>query len=775
MSKLYKKLKTDANTFWGFILTLICVFLAFDRTIEMLLMIFTGVGYSYWNMIIYAIVFLLPFITFKIMLESKFMTHDNLKVSLFVFYGSLFSIYLMAFGAQIINQGAWLLFLDVPGYETIVSEDLKLVKSAFTALSLLVPFYAMDKVYFWFRWFVVEDDEFYDGLIKQDGFKLGPSKRKKGPYSFETMIARDKIEGNFAVMSEEGRFEHTLVVGPTGSGKTALYIEPMIARDLEKKFFFRNAVKSLGHSLLRANIARVKAEYHHVDLNTDFSLEMIEPIKGRERLFYTYLAKIKRNLNEDDLSTKDLGIVYLSPEIESIDKLTKVADNYGVDYKIVDPLDADTIGINPFINPDPEGCAVAVSVVVNSIIAAAEGETMLKENFDATRAVENVAIILRATYKEKYGQMLPTLEDIYKLLSNFDLIQAMVEELKENVELAKKHEVRIAYFEKNFYANSPRREKMEEIVETPIAILENFLTSQAMKNVFCNRYNNIDFAESLENGDVLFFCTRRSRISGTSYDMYRLYVSLLVRFITGGIVKKLEYKGTPIPYFMYFDDYGPFISDKNVELFSTATKNSVGLTISVHNLEQIKRAANYFTYLNAIRNRVIMAGLSYPECKFWASDDFPVKRVWSDVGHSTNDSSVESIMNEDMSKAHLEWIDVINPGDMFVMKFKTCAFRVKNAGGRYTAGMGNLDFIEPKHLQPAQEKKYDFNSLISKSKSGHSSSKFANPFSKAKQGESVDEAADSFEDDDTDIFNNDETSIDPVKYNTGITKKNLKK
>ena len=770
MNKLYKKLKTDANTFWGFILTLLSIFLAVDRTVEMILMMVTGVGYSYWSMFTYAFVFLLPFLTFKIMLESKFMTHDNFKVSLFVFYGSLFAIYVSAFAAQLINQSAWLLFLSVPGYETIVHEDLQLIKSAFTALSLIAPFYAIDKIYFWFRWFVVEDDEFYDGLIKQDGFKLGPSLKKTGPYSFEAMIARDKIEGNFAVMSEDGRFQHTLVVGPTGSGKTTLYIEPMIAKDLEKKFFFRNAVKSLSYSLLKANIARIKPEYQNIDLNSRFNLDMIEPIPGREKLFHTYLAKIKTSLNEDDMTAKDLGLVYLSPEIESIEKLMKIADNYGIDYKIIDPLDPDGYGINPFTNPDPEGAAVAVSAMVNSFISAGTGETMLKENFDATRAVENVSILLQIAYKKKYGTMLPTIEDVYKLLSNFDLVQALVEEVKEDPEIAKEHAIRFAYLEKNFYRDSPGRAKTEENVEMAVALIENFLTSKPMKNIFARRQKNIDFAKSMANGDVIFICTRRARVSGTAYDMYQMFVALTLRFLTGGIVKKIDVPGEPIPYFMYFDDFGPFISDKNAELFSTATKSKVGITISVHNLEQIKKAANHFTYLNALRNRIIMAGLTFPECKFWADDDFPVVRVWSKVGHSTDDSSIEAMMNEDMSKAHLEWVSVVNPGEMFVMGPTTVAFRVKNTSSRYTAGMGKLSTIDKKHFEPAEVKTYDFNAIASKAKTTKSS-KFANPLSKRKKGTTVDESSDSFADDDTDILNNDEVDIDPIKYNKGLNRK----
>ena len=278
------------------------------------------------------------------------------------------------------------------------------------------------------------------------------------------------------------------------------------------------------------------------------------------------------------MTTKDLGIVYLASEIESIEKLIKVADAYGIDYKIVDALDPAAYGINPFANPSPEGAAMAVSAMLNSMMSAATGETSVKENFDTTRAVENVSILLKVAYTKKYGQMLPTLEDVYKLLSNFDLIQVLTEEMKEDEDFVKEHAVRIAYLEKNFYKNSPGREKTEGYVEMAVALLENFLTNKNMKNLFANRTHNIDFDESMRNGDVIFLCTRRGRISGTAYDLFHMYMSIVLRFIKGGLLKKVDVQGQPLPYFMYIDDFGPFLSDKNAEMFSMATKSRVGIS-----------------------------------------------------------------------------------------------------------------------------------------------------------------------------------------------------
>ena len=53
LDKFLKKLNTSRNTFFTYILTLITAYLAVDRIVEMLLMLFTGVSYSYWGPIKY--------------------------------------------------------------------------------------------------------------------------------------------------------------------------------------------------------------------------------------------------------------------------------------------------------------------------------------------------------------------------------------------------------------------------------------------------------------------------------------------------------------------------------------------------------------------------------------------------------------------------------------------------------------------------------------------------------------------------------------------------
>ena len=74
IDKFLNVLNTDRNTFATYVLTLISVYLAVDRLVEMLLMIFTGVSYSYWGPIAYTFALACPVFAYLFSGQSKFAT-----------------------------------------------------------------------------------------------------------------------------------------------------------------------------------------------------------------------------------------------------------------------------------------------------------------------------------------------------------------------------------------------------------------------------------------------------------------------------------------------------------------------------------------------------------------------------------------------------------------------------------------------------------------------------------------------------------------------------
>ena len=90
IDKFLKKLNTDRNTFATYTLTLITVYLAIDRIVEILLMIFTGVSYSYWGPIKYTFALACP--VFAYLFSLKTYLYISFKKS---FHKSKYYIYII--------------------------------------------------------------------------------------------------------------------------------------------------------------------------------------------------------------------------------------------------------------------------------------------------------------------------------------------------------------------------------------------------------------------------------------------------------------------------------------------------------------------------------------------------------------------------------------------------------------------------------------------------------------------------------------------------------
>jgi late competence protein required for DNA uptake (superfamily II DNA/RNA helicase) len=80
----------------------------------------------------------------------------------------------------------------------------------------------------------------YESIYDYKGINLADKSASWGAYTCEMSFGTDKVNGKTVKIAEEKRFYPTLVCGVSGAGKTSLLFEPMIAKDIDKKYFFRN-------------------------------------------------------------------------------------------------------------------------------------------------------------------------------------------------------------------------------------------------------------------------------------------------------------------------------------------------------------------------------------------------------------------------------------------------------------------------------------------------------------------------------------------------------
>ena len=704
LDKLLKKLNTDRNTFFTYLLTLITIYILIDRLTEFLLIVFTGVASSYWGPIKYTIAFACPVFAFLFSMSSKFIKSDDDKHGWFYSYCISLYILIITMITEWFNKLCWLGLISLPGYTTIATDFAYLIKPALSSIAITLPlctwFKLFDKLYK-----TVNDSKvFTDSLADYEGISLSDKKVGWGPYTNEILIGTDKDHGNNVKLAEIRRFESTLVVGVSGAGKTSMIFEPWVCQDINKKFFYRETSKTLAFAALKAGIATLNAPYDNDYINSNFSLNMLIPVDSKAKLFKAYFNKMILAETNSKIIFRDLGITYMSPDYETIDKISKVCDNFGFNYNIIDPDNPNSIGLNPFSFDDPIQTALAISTVLKGFYTDKnpEQEIMYRENL-SNQIIENLAILLKIEYPKLNNEKLPNINDMLALLNNFELIEKMCKILENDPVLSKKYENQINYFKRNFYHDSPNRDEMEKAVSIPASQLDTLLRYPGVKSILCNRSNNLNFDKVLENGEISLVCTRRGDLGENAHKAFGLFFLLLMQF---SVLRRPGTEKTRIPHFLYIDEFPDFICPATESIFTVYRKYRVATVISAQNLAQIKSKGENLgnTILANCANKLVF-GNNTPEDNAWWSREIGEKKEWS-VDHSGYNFAKDAY--DDKGKVTYGSSLKYKEGKVQALKFKRCIYKIRNLSGKIENGTAKVDFMPSKYKEKQKIKLYDF-------------------------------------------------------------------
>ena len=714
IDKFLSKLKTDRNTFATYVLTLISVYICIDRIAEILFMIFSGLSVSYWGPIKYTLALACPVFAFYFSFASKFADDKYTKTCFFYVYAVALYIVSVSMFVQWMNQLGWLLLFSVPNYSYIIANFMDLIKPAFSALAWYLPIVTFFPLFKWL--YTVVDDTLYikESIWDYGGIDLSDKSIGLGPYTCEMFLCKDRETGKNIKTPESRRFESTLIVGVSGSGKTSMMFEPMIARDIEKKYFFRESAKELGYTALRTNIATLNCPYSNDYINENFSLNMISPVPSKEKVYKAFFAKLLYYYDGDNSIYKNLGITYMAPDYESISHIKDVANNFGIKYNIIDPNDNTSIGLNPFSYQDPIKTSIAISSILKRLYASEDSYNLsnhdeaFMENV-VTQAIENLVLLLKEVYPRLHEGDLPNLEDLLDLLNDFDLIEQMSEQMKEFPELAEKYKIQLGYFKKTFYKTAHGREETEKFLQASAAQLENMLRYPGVRNILCNRVNNLNYDNALANGDVTLVCTRRGDLGPSIHKAFGLFFILLMQ---QSVLSRPGNEKTRIPHFLYIDEFPPFVCKATEDIFTLYRKYRVGTIISSQNLSQFgKNGGNNFrqTLLANCSTKVVF-GNNTPEDNEWWEKEFGDKRRWM----FTHDYKTDQGKYDDTYKSiKWQWIPNYKAGKVQALKLKFIIYKTKDLKGKNLVGQAKIDFLESRYKEKQKIKNYNFSKFTS--------------------------------------------------------------
>ena len=710
IDKFLKFLKTDRNTFVTYILTLISAYILIDRIVELLFIIFTGVAYSYWGPIEYTLAFACLAFAFFFSGSSKFAPSDVAKYRIFHAFFVSFYILIVCAVVQWLNQAVWLGLLSLPNYPELATEFYYLFKPAFTAIAIYIPLVTFYKVLKWLLFTVHDTKDIRDSIFDYGGISLSSDKEAHGVYTCEVKVCVDTESGEDICIPESKRFESFLIVGVSGSGKTMMVYEPMLARDIERKSFFKEVSKEMGFTALKTGLASLNCPYDNDYINEHFSLDMLIPNPDKIDTYKNYMKKMIISSSGDKITYRNMGITYVSDEHESIERVVKVASNFHIPVNIIDPNNTTSPGINPFVYQDPIKTGVAISSVLKGLFVRSRPdlEMAYREN-EAIQIIENISILLKEMYPLENEGLLPNLEDMLNMFTDFDLVVDMVEKMKQIPELAEKYRILIRYFEKSFYPDSQNLLNTKRSVTVAASELDNLLRYPGVKNILCNRTNNLDFDKVLAEGQVTLLCTRRGDLGETAHKAFGLFFLLLMQ---QSILSRPGNDSNRIPHFLYIDDFPTYICKATEPIYTLYRKYKVATVLDSQNLTQLKGDLNtdargdYYKdlILSNTVNKFIF-GNALPEDVKWWETAMQDKREWSFQNTYNSDKT-----EYDPKKGNIkfEWKPNYAAGKIMSLKSKQVIYKVKDLKGKSIVNKGKVDFMESKYKEVQKTKKYDF-------------------------------------------------------------------
>ena len=706
IDKFLKKLNASRNTFATYILTLISLYIVVDRVVEMLFLIFTGVSVSYWGPFQYTLALACPIFAYLFSPSSEFATSKSMKVTLFFTYVVTLYIVAISMFTQWMNRSVWLFLISLPGYTELVTNFSELIRPALTALALYLPLTTFYGVYKWIRLGIMDSKDQTRYVWDFKGISLANTKTGHGPFTCDIHICNNYETGKKMIFTEKCRYQSLLACGGSGTGKTSLVLEPMMAKDIEKKAFYVANAKEMGYTALKTGIAVLNKPYDNDYLNENFDLNMITPVNGKESVYKAYMNKMILSSLGDDIVYRNLGLTLIAPDYETISRIMDVCKNYHIKYNLIDPSNPDSVGLNPFVYDDATKIAITISSVLKGMHASAhlEREEAYREDF-IIQALENITIMLKEMYPRMNNGNIPNIEDLLKMLTNFDLVEKMCEIMRSDGELAEKYSTKINYFKKNFYANSAGREQTEKYIYIAIAQLDNLLRLPGVKNILCSRNNNIDFDKALERGEITLVCTRRGDLGRTSHRAFGLFFILSMQ---NAILRRPGNENSRVPHFLYIDEFPDFICKDTEAIFTLYRKYKVGTTITAQNLAQLEGNAPNLKYKDTILSNCaskIFLGGSTPEELEWWSKEFMKRRTWT-YSNSMDMSKLE--YDSKWGSVKYDWESYFASNKLAALTFKNVAVKLKTEGGKFDVGQGKLDFIASKYKEKQPMKKYNF-------------------------------------------------------------------
>ncbi|MBP3284147.1 MAG: type IV secretion system DNA-binding domain-containing protein [Clostridia bacterium] len=685
---------------------------------------------SMWSSYEYTLAFLLPLAGFAHFCSSSYAKNRFKKVKMFSATTMMIATLAAFMLAEWSNQLIWY-FLSFWGSDVVT----RVFYDGYGIVSSAVRY---GTVYFPLLMLFITSGYLFDAIYWPDSkgqllnltlLDNAPNAMPVGEYTCEVAVCKDALTGKPVVVPENRRMEATLIQGATGTGKTSTLLLPMCASDIEKKFFFREQAKKAAIEALDKGYAYIEAPFALEELNDRFSLSYIKPALNKEEEFNEIVSKFVKYVDPMTGETvyKDLGVTVVEPDGKFCSDFKKVAANFGIEVKSIDPQDPNSYGMNPFQIEDPDEVASIIATVLQGMYESENpGGNNIFFGQVTQQALENLAILLKVMYPRMHDGQLPTLEDMLKMLYDYNIVELMCEELKKDPELAEEYKILVKYFEKNFY-NPPcdlngrpiqgtvgsGRKDTEKFLYGAATQLDNLMRHDMVKQILCSRDKNLDFDEVLRTGQCVSVCTRRGELGALLSKPFGMFFILSLQ---AAVLRRPGTENTRIPHFLYIDEFPDFVNKETETCFTLFRKYRCAMIVAIQNLSQLARTESMKFYKQVVvsntKTQLVFGDTNVEDSDYW-SDVYGRREVLK-VGNSLATTPMAQVKEgsagvsgEDYG-ARVAMTEKIKPHALNQLPFKTLYYVVRDAKGNKRQGKGKTDFLKQKYKEKHEPEKFDF-------------------------------------------------------------------
>ena len=440
-----------------------------------------------------------------------------------------------------------------------------------------------------------------------------------------------------------------------------------------------------------------------------------------------YKVFIKKK-GSGEIIYRNLGVTVVAPDGGLPEDTVKIGAEHGIKVHKIDPKMSEInkgqiAQFNPLLGDRPAKTADIISSILVSMEQSDGAASKAYFVNASVRAVRNVVILLKVMFPivEKRE---PTLNDVRRMLSDFNAVVPYVEQMKRNKKLSRRWESVITYFETSFYPPDTddkgkvipgsrfgsQRKKTEEAIGGVINQLDNFLGRQEIQYILCpeDSSKSLNLAEVLSKGQCISIATRMNELGEKLGKAFALFFILSLQ---NQILSRFSEDENPeIPHFLIIDEFPMYVNDNTKTFFTFARKYKTSTIIAIQNIGQLKTVSDEFgeTIFTNTNTKILLPGANVEDRKYWAEFFGSEERFEMQTGVNSTSMFSDNPNYSEQRRGTIQEKKAVSEQKINDLKFKEAFYSFTNFKGRKRIGKGNTDFLHKQKIKKTEIKEYDY-------------------------------------------------------------------